>query len=226
MTTKQILNSSTAPDGSQYVTLTDGAGNLVTAGGSSGITIGTTTVTGGATTQVLFNLAGVVSSDSGLTYAGSSGAFTAGGLLRTSSAGTAANPSLSIGNTTTGIFSVSTTGLGHSINGVNKLDYGITVGNTWTFLANVSGSSFTGTSINSTGPLFAFSTVAMPAGGTTGSCIQLSSTSHFGIHFGSGAPTLSAAQGSLYLRSDGTSTTRAYINTDGSTTWTALVSVA
>jgi hypothetical protein len=75
MATKQILNSSTAPDGSQYVTLTDGAGNLVTAGGSSGITIGTTTVTGGATTQVLFNLGGVVSSDSGLTYAGSGGAL-------------------------------------------------------------------------------------------------------------------------------------------------------
>lgn len=73
MATKQILNSSTAPDGSQYVTLTDGAGNLVTTGGSSGITIGTTSITGGATTQVLFNLAGVVSSDSGFTYAGSGG---------------------------------------------------------------------------------------------------------------------------------------------------------
>ena len=41
---------------------------------SSGITIGTTTITGGATTQLLFNLAGVVSSSSGLTYA--SGLFT------------------------------------------------------------------------------------------------------------------------------------------------------
>lgn len=39
-----------------------------------GITIGTTTITGGATTQLLFNLAGVVSSSAGLTYA--SGLFT------------------------------------------------------------------------------------------------------------------------------------------------------
>jgi hypothetical protein len=75
MTTKTYSNTSVAPDGSSYVTLTDGAGNLVTAG-ASGITIGTTAITGGATTQVLFNLAGVVSSDSGLTYAGSGGTLT------------------------------------------------------------------------------------------------------------------------------------------------------
>jgi len=44
---------------------------------------------------------------------------------------------------------------------------------------------------------------------------------------GSGAPTLSAAKGSLYLRTDGTTTNdRAYINTDGSTTWTAITTAA
>lgn len=42
------------------------------ASSSSGITIGTTTITGGATTQVLFNLAGVVSSAAGFTYNGTS----------------------------------------------------------------------------------------------------------------------------------------------------------
>jgi len=47
--------------------------------GSSSLVIGTTTITGGATTQVLFNLAGVVSSDSGFTYAGSNGQVTLGG---------------------------------------------------------------------------------------------------------------------------------------------------
>lgn len=47
------------------------------------------------------------------------------------------------------------------------------------------------------------------------------------ICMGSGAPTLSAAQGSLYLRTDGTTTNdRAYINTDGGTTWTALTTAA
>lgn len=44
---------------------------------------------------------------------------------------------------------------------------------------------------------------------------------------GSGAPTLSAAQGSIYFRTDGTTTNdRAYINTDGGTTWTALTTAA
>ena len=44
---------------------------------------------------------------------------------------------------------------------------------------------------------------------------------------GSGAPTLAAPQGSLYLRTDGSSTsTRAYINTNGSTTWTAITTAA
>ena len=40
---------------------------------------------------------------------------------------------------------------------------------------------------------------------------------------GSGAPTLSAPKGSLYLRTDGSYSARAYINTNGSTTWTAVI---
>lgn len=44
---------------------------------------------------------------------------------------------------------------------------------------------------------------------------------------GSGAPTASAPQGSLYLRTDGSGTNdRAYINTNGSTTWTAITTAA
>jgi hypothetical protein len=55
----------------------------------------------------------------------------------------------------------------------------------------------------------------------------MSSTANLGIFVGSGAPTVSAAQGSLYLRTDGSSTsTRAYINTDGATTWTAITTAA
>jgi len=53
------------------------------------------------------------------------------------------------------------------------------------------------------------------------------STSNFGIFFGSGAPSVSAAKGSLYLRSDGTTTNdRVYVNTSGGTTWTAVITVA
>lgn len=68
---------------------------------------------------------------------------------------------------------------------------------------------------------------SIPAGGTAGYGYKFSSTSNFGVFFGSGTPTLSAAKGSLYLRSDGSTTNdRAYINTNGSTTWTALTTAA
>ncbi len=81
--------------------------------------------------------------------------------------------------------------------------------------------------IGATGaPIFA-SASAIPAGGTAGLGVRVSSTSNFGVFFGSGVPTLSAAKGSLYLRSDGSTTNdRAYINTNGSTTWTALTTAA
>jgi hypothetical protein len=68
---------------------------------------------------------------------------------------------------------------------------------------------------------------AIPAGGTAGVGVNLSSTSNFGVFFGSGAPTLSAAKGSLYLRSDGSGINdRMYVNTNGTTTWTAVVTAA
>lgn len=48
-------------------------------------------------------------------------------------AGTAAAPPLSIGNSTTGLYSVSTTGLGFSVNGASVADSAITTLGTWTF---------------------------------------------------------------------------------------------
>lgn len=69
-------------------------------------------------------------------------------------------------------------------------------------------------------------TTGIPAGGTTGLGLGFSSTSNFGIFYGSGAPSLSAAKGSLYLRSDGSGTNdRMYVNTNGGTTWTPVVTV-
>jgi hypothetical protein len=66
-----------------------------------------------------------------------------------------------------------------------------------------------------------FSHLSTPAGGSTDARLLFGSTTGFGIYIGSGAPTVSAAQGSLYLRSDGSSaSTRLYGNTNGSTTWT------
>lgn len=64
---------------------------------------------------------------------------------------------------------------------------------------------------------------AIPAGGSASFGYLMSNTGSFGIFCGSGVPTLSAAKGSLYLRSDGSGVSdRAYINTNGGTAWTAL----
>lgn len=47
------------------------------------------------------------------------------------------------------------------------------------------------------------------------------------VYWGTGAPSLSAGKGSIYIRLDGSSTsTRIYTNTDGATTWTAVTTAA
>jgi hypothetical protein len=73
-----------------------------------------------------------------------------------------------------------------------------------------------------TGVTTVASTTATPAGGSTSARLLFGTTAGFGVYYGSGAPTVSAAQGSLYMRSDGAINARLYINTNGSTTWTAF----
>ena len=110
--------------------------------------------------------------------------------------------------------------------------------------ANVNATLFTGTTISvaanitggnvlSDGVLSVLgnarilSGISIPPGGTAGKGYMFSVTSNLGIFFGIGVPTLIAAQGSLYLRTDGgTTTNRMYINTDGATTWTSVITVS
>lgn len=74
-----------------------------------------------------------------------------------------------------------------------------------------------------TGTITVQPAIATPAAGSAPASLLFGSTASFGIYYGSGAPTVSAAQGSLYLRSDGTTVNnRTYINTNGSTAWTAV----
>ena len=69
--------------------------------------------------------------------------------------------------------------------------------------------------------------VATPASGSSSAAVLLGTTAAFGIYYGSGAPTVTAAQGSIYLRSDGSGIAdRLYVNTDGGTTWTTFTSAA
>lgn len=81
-------------------------------------------------------------------------------------------------------------------------------------------------SLTATGTVTARSASALVAGGAA-AFIGTNTAAGMGVYFGSGAPTVAAAKGSLYLRSDGSGTgDRAYINTNGSTTWTALTTAA
>lgn len=82
-----------------------------------------------------------------------------------------------------------------------------------------------GGTIVSEGAIAGSSLVTIKAGGLAAFCT--SKTAGFCIYVGSGVPTITAAQGSLYLRSDGSTTaTRAYINSDGATTWVAVTTAS
>lgn len=98
---------------------------------------------------------------------------------------------------------------------------GSTSQNTATTAVTIKGAT---QAVNVAGVLNAASGTATPAAGSTAARLLLGTTAGFGIYFGSGAPTVSAAQGSLYLRSDGTTTNdRMYVNTNGTTGWTAVI---
>ena len=104
-------------------------------------------------------------------------------------------------------------------NGTNVMSFAVG----GSVILSISAASF----ISAENAFSALSATAIPAGGIVGAGLMFSSVANYGVFFGSGAPTLTAAKGSLYLRSDGTSTsTRAYINSDGGTTWVAITTAS
>jgi hypothetical protein len=77
------------------------------------------------------------------------------------------------------------------------------------------------------GQPFLLNGTAAPAAGSASVGIRLGATTGLGIYWGSGAPTFTAGANSLYIRTDGsTTTTRLYINTTGSTTWATVTASA
>ena len=79
--------------------------------------------------------------------------------------------------------------------------------------------AISGATVSATGNVTADSATAPAAGGMA--AFLASSTANFGIYVGSGAPSITAAQGSLYLRTDGTTTNdRLYVR--GSSAWIAV----
>ncbi len=149
--------------------------------------------------------------------------------------GTNASPTATASGTTIGLWGArGYTGSAYT-SAANAASVGLLAAETWSGVANGTLISFQTTPIGSVTPgeilringaaAVLFSNTALPAGGTTGAGFIFNGTGP-GIYAGSGAPSLTAAQGSLYLRSDGSSAiTRAYINTDGGTTWTPISTV-
>lgn len=71
---------------SGYSLTTDGAGNTTwtnVSGGGSGITIGTTTITSGTNTRILYDDSGVVGESAGFTFGKTTGVFTLAPAVRT-----------------------------------------------------------------------------------------------------------------------------------------------
>jgi hypothetical protein len=66
-------------------------------------------------------------------------------------------------------------------------------------------------------------TTAVAAGANTQAFVKASSTTNLGIYYGTGDPTFSAGKGSLYTKTDATTTTtRLWVNHNGTTGWASL----
>jgi hypothetical protein len=145
----------------------------------------------------------------------------AGNLLTTGLSSSTGN--VQAGNLrTTGLISATGNITGGNVLGGDNVNATTHTGTTVSVTGNIIGGN-----LQTAGQLVAASGTAIAAGGSQSIGLEFSTTADFGIFFGSGAPTISAAKGSLYLRSDGTTTSnRMYVNTNGATAWTAVTTAS
>jgi hypothetical protein len=218
---------------SDDVTITHSSSALTFAGAGAGFTFseGVTassalTVSGAVTLSSAVSMTGAVTASSAVTMSGAvtmSSAATLSGAVTISSAATLSGAvTLSSAVSLTGTLtasSASTVAINGSFTSSALTASGLISGS-----AGMSaGSSFT-----SSGNINAVSGTTITAGGVAGKGIMMFGSTTFGIYAGSGAPTIAAGQGSLYLRTDATSSlTRAYFQSSGSTnTWVGLLTTA
>jgi hypothetical protein len=224
-----IVAGGVGVSGNLYVT-GDIVGNIVVTGSTfTGNVTGGNLLTGGLVSAT-GNVTGGNLRTGGLVSA--TGNITGGNLL--SATLSLSGNVLSAINTTANITTTANISVGNVlINGITTGTGNVNGGNLRTTgqmsaAGNVTGGNILSSAVvSAVGNATILSATAVPAGGTTGAGYKMSSTTNLGIFFGSGAPSLSAAQGSLYLRTDGSTTiTRMYINTNGSTGWTNVVTSA
>lgn len=124
-------------------------------------------------------------------------------------------------------YSASTTGTIYGVSIASGVLTSPTLSGTVAGNLTFSGSMTLSSSLSVSGQASLQTGTSPPASGANTAGIKMSSTSNFGLFFGSGAPTFSAAQGSLYMRTDGSSSsTRLYVNSTGSTTWVNITSAS
>jgi hypothetical protein len=112
----------------------------------------------------------------------------------------------------------STTGSFTSVSGTTATFSSVTA-------TTLSFTSVAGTNLTVTGTPHFANTTDLVSGGNTDVRILFSSNTDFGIYAGIDPPTINAAQGSLYLRTDGAGTDdRLYISLGG--TWTGIITLA
>jgi hypothetical protein len=188
-------------------------GNVIGGNVNAGIVSATGNVQGGN-----LRTAGLISATGNITGGNITGAANVNATTHT---GTTVSVT---GNVTGG--NINTAGLTSATG--NVIGGNVSTAGLITATGNITGGNILSSAVlSAVGNAVVLSGTAIPTGGTAGAGYKFSSTANFGIFFGSGAPTLSAAKGSLYLRSDGTTTNdRMYVNTNGSTTWTAVTTVA
>lgn len=106
----------------------------------------------------------------------------------------------------------------------------VAIGGTLNPMSNlhVNGNAFVSSNVFSGGVHKSYAGTAVAAGANTQAFVTASSVvNQLGIFYGTGAPTFGAGKGSIYTRTDGTTTiTRLYVNTDGGTTWTTITTAA
>ena len=233
-TTGNITGGNLRTTGQVTATANVIGGNISTAG----LITATGNITGGnllATANIIAtsNVSGgniIISGASIVTGASTAASYSATGNVTggnvNSGAQIVATGNITGGNIlTAGLVSVTGNITGGNVLGGSNVNATLFTGTTISVAANITGGNVLSSAvISAVGNARILSGTAVPAGGTAGAGYKMSSVTNFGIFFGSGAPTLSAAKGSLYMRTDGSATSdRMYVNTDGATAWTPVI---
>lgn len=221
------VTSVTGGTNGDCLTITNGKlGQTASCGAAAGLTVGTSTITGGATTRILYDNAGVLGEYT-LSGSGTVVAMATSPVFTTPTLGVAGGTSLALGGATIGTDALAWTGTATGSGNLtllsSKIIFGNGSGSTGVLKFSGGNANFRNFADSANAPviasIFATTQVAATAGGTTAAGFVGTSITNFGMFFGSGAPTFSTAQGSLYLRSDGPP----QFNNNGTTGYSEIV---